>query len=298
MGSAVVDTLPGIAEAGSRRRTAPLPGDSRLRRRRPGEHGEVFVAADRPYGLIECTVLRDSPHDRQPRAVRRASVPRWPTTCWPASRTPTGMPLARAERRPVRSPTRSSTSAVGHRGSASGRLPVPEGQAGVDPRREKPQHGGGGNAAYERGSGGCSDRAGGATSRRSSPSSTAGSQRRRERARGDGRQLSRSRCCAWRRCLMATCPPMSRHRGGDRNRGRRPPGVPRRRRARPVPHRDDGRSAHSAASSARGVTCCASTPAPPQRLLPGSSSSSRSPTTATPRAPALSPYGYSTYRGS
>jgi urate oxidase len=23
-------------------------------------HGEVFVAADRPYGLIECTVLRES----------------------------------------------------------------------------------------------------------------------------------------------------------------------------------------------------------------------------------------------
>jgi urate oxidase len=24
-------------------------------------NGEVFIAADRPYGLIECTVLRESP---------------------------------------------------------------------------------------------------------------------------------------------------------------------------------------------------------------------------------------------
>jgi urate oxidase len=62
MGAAVVDTLPGIAEISF---SAPnrhhflvdfsgfeVPVEN---------HGEVFIAADRPYGLIECTVLREPP---------------------------------------------------------------------------------------------------------------------------------------------------------------------------------------------------------------------------------------------
>jgi len=63
MGSAVVDTLPGIAEV---RFAAPnkhhfLVDFSGFDVDGLENNGEVFVAADRPYGLIECTVLRDSP---------------------------------------------------------------------------------------------------------------------------------------------------------------------------------------------------------------------------------------------
>jgi urate oxidase len=61
MGSAVVDTMPGIAEV---RFTAPnkhhvLVDFSGFDVDGLENNGEVFVAADRPYGLIECTVLRE-----------------------------------------------------------------------------------------------------------------------------------------------------------------------------------------------------------------------------------------------
>jgi urate oxidase len=61
MGAAVVDTLSGIAEA---RFSAPnkhhfLVDFSGFGVEGLTNDGEVFIAADRPYGLIECTVLRD-----------------------------------------------------------------------------------------------------------------------------------------------------------------------------------------------------------------------------------------------
>jgi urate oxidase len=61
MGSAVVDTMPGIAEV---RFVAPnkhhvLVDFSGFDVDGLENNGEVFVAADRPYGLIECTVLRE-----------------------------------------------------------------------------------------------------------------------------------------------------------------------------------------------------------------------------------------------
>jgi urate oxidase len=61
MGSAVVDTLPGIAEVSF---SAPnkhhfLVDFSGFEVDGLENNGEVFVAADRPYGLIECTVLRE-----------------------------------------------------------------------------------------------------------------------------------------------------------------------------------------------------------------------------------------------
>ena len=60
MGSAVVDTMPGIAEI---RFSAPnkhhfLVDFSGFEVDGLENNGEVFIAADRPYGLIECTVLR------------------------------------------------------------------------------------------------------------------------------------------------------------------------------------------------------------------------------------------------
>jgi len=63
MGSAVVDTLPGVAEV---RFAAPnkhhfLVDFSGFDVDGLENNGEVFIAADRPYGLIECTVLRESP---------------------------------------------------------------------------------------------------------------------------------------------------------------------------------------------------------------------------------------------
>jgi urate oxidase len=62
MGSAVVDTLPGIAEVSF---SAPnkhhFPVDFSGFDVDVENHGEVFIAADRPYGLIECTVLREPP---------------------------------------------------------------------------------------------------------------------------------------------------------------------------------------------------------------------------------------------
>ena len=63
MGSAVVDTMPGIAEV---RFAAPnkhhfLVDFSGFDVEGLENNGEVFIAADRPYGLIECTVLRESP---------------------------------------------------------------------------------------------------------------------------------------------------------------------------------------------------------------------------------------------
>ncbi len=62
MGSAVVDTLPGIAEVSF---SAPnkhhfLVDFSGFDVDGLENNGEVFVAADRPYGLIECTVLREA----------------------------------------------------------------------------------------------------------------------------------------------------------------------------------------------------------------------------------------------
>jgi urate oxidase len=61
MGAAVVDTLPGIAEI---RFSAPnrhhfLVDFSGFDVDGLDNDGEVFVAADRPYGLIECQVTRD-----------------------------------------------------------------------------------------------------------------------------------------------------------------------------------------------------------------------------------------------
>ncbi len=63
MGSAVVDTMPGIAEISV---SAPnkhhfLVDFSGFEVDGLTNDGEVFIAADRPYGLIECTVLRDAP---------------------------------------------------------------------------------------------------------------------------------------------------------------------------------------------------------------------------------------------
>jgi len=63
MGSAVVDTMPGIAEV---RFAAPnkhhfLVDFSGFDVDGLENNGEVFIAADRPYGLVECTVLRESP---------------------------------------------------------------------------------------------------------------------------------------------------------------------------------------------------------------------------------------------
>ena len=60
MGSAVVDTMPAIAEI-----SFSAPNKHHFLVDFSGfeveveNHGEVFVAADRPYGLIECTVVRD-----------------------------------------------------------------------------------------------------------------------------------------------------------------------------------------------------------------------------------------------
>ena len=61
MGSAVVDTMPGIAEV---RFAAPnkhhfLVDFSGFDVDGLENNGEVFIATDRPYGLIECTVLRE-----------------------------------------------------------------------------------------------------------------------------------------------------------------------------------------------------------------------------------------------
>ena len=66
MGSAVVDTMPGICEVSF---TAPnkhhflvdFSGFDLAGTQFEGltNDGEVFIAADRPYGLIECTVLRE-----------------------------------------------------------------------------------------------------------------------------------------------------------------------------------------------------------------------------------------------
>ena len=61
MGSAVVDTMPGIAEV---RFAAPnkhhfLVDFSGFDVDGLENNGEVFIAADRPYGLIECTVVRE-----------------------------------------------------------------------------------------------------------------------------------------------------------------------------------------------------------------------------------------------
>jgi len=61
MGSAVVDTMPGIAEV---RFAAPnkhhfLVDFAGFDVEGLENNGEVFIAADRPYGLIECTVLRE-----------------------------------------------------------------------------------------------------------------------------------------------------------------------------------------------------------------------------------------------
>jgi urate oxidase len=61
MGSAVVETMPGLAEISF---SAPnkhhfLVDFSGFDVEGLTNEGEVFVAADRPYGLIECTVLRD-----------------------------------------------------------------------------------------------------------------------------------------------------------------------------------------------------------------------------------------------
>ena len=60
MGSAVVDTMPGIAEI-----SFSAPNKHHFLVDFWGfevdgleNNGEVFIAADRPYGLIECTVLR------------------------------------------------------------------------------------------------------------------------------------------------------------------------------------------------------------------------------------------------
>ncbi len=63
MGSAVVDTMPGIAEISF---SAPnkhhfLVDFSGFEVDGLTNDGEVFIAADRPYGLIECTVLREAP---------------------------------------------------------------------------------------------------------------------------------------------------------------------------------------------------------------------------------------------
>jgi urate oxidase len=61
MGSAVVDTMPGIAEM-----SFSAPNKHHFLVDFSGfdvpveNHGEVFIAADRPYGLIECTVQRES----------------------------------------------------------------------------------------------------------------------------------------------------------------------------------------------------------------------------------------------
>ena len=93
MGSAVVDTLPGIAEV---RFAAPnkhhfLVDFSGFDVEGLENNGEVFIAADRPYGLIECQVTRDEagPADdawlacRSSDGTRREqllgclSVPRW-----------------------------------------------------------------------------------------------------------------------------------------------------------------------------------------------------------------------------
>jgi urate oxidase len=62
MGCAVVDTLPGIAEI---RFSAPnkhhfLVDFSGFDVEGLENNGEVFIAADRPYGLIECQVRRDA----------------------------------------------------------------------------------------------------------------------------------------------------------------------------------------------------------------------------------------------
>ncbi len=61
MGSAVTDTLPGIPEI---RFSAPnrhhfLVDFSGFDVEGLQNDGEVFLAADRPYGLIECQVTRD-----------------------------------------------------------------------------------------------------------------------------------------------------------------------------------------------------------------------------------------------
>lgn len=66
MGSAVVDTIPGIAEISF---SAPnkhhfLVDFSGFEVDGLENDGEVFMAADRPYGLIECTVLRGAAGDR------------------------------------------------------------------------------------------------------------------------------------------------------------------------------------------------------------------------------------------
>ena len=127
MGSAVVDTLPGIAEV---RFAAPnkhhfLVDFSGFDVDGLENNGEVFIAADRPYGLIECTVPARGTGLADASAGTSCSPASpclgGPTTCWPASRTPTGSPPWPARtRRPARSPTRSSTRRCrATRGSAS-----------------------------------------------------------------------------------------------------------------------------------------------------------------------------------
>ena len=141
MGSRVVDTLPGIAEI---RFSAPnkhhfLVDFSGFDVEGLTNEGEVFVAADRPYGLIECQVraterrrrrslaavpgFADGPPDQ---LLSCLSVPRWADDVLAGEPYADRAGVAGPRRRsgPRRSPTRSSTRRCRRtRGSVSAAAP-------------------------------------------------------------------------------------------------------------------------------------------------------------------------------
>ena len=132
-------------------------------------NGEVFIAADRPYGLIEAQVGRDdappagdawltfrgsADGDHHARCCWAACPCRaGPTTSWPASRTPTGRRSSqRRTKPPASSPTRSSTRrcrATPGSGSAAARSRSRSSRASTPPRATPQPGSQAGNAAYE-----------------------------------------------------------------------------------------------------------------------------------------------------
>ena len=329
MGSAVLDAMPGIAEV---RFAAPnkhhfLVDFSGFDVDGLTNDGEVFIAADRPYGLIEAQVPRRRRHPR----VTRQPVPELettreacsaacrsragPTTCWPASRTPTGRrcwPRADAAAREltdeeldagaVRPPADRRAAAASPVAAGAGR----RGPAAGDTAARLVA----GNAAYEAAvrPGLPDPRRGPRRRGRSWPSSTGGSATTtRPSAPRPSTTCARSRCCGWRRLLvMATLShPRPRHRRRPAGRRASPSawsprdGERARPRASPTPTGGSARSAGDARR--RRLRAAASTPAP-------TPSSGFFPEVVVVFTVAddqhhhvpllLSPYGYSTYRGS
>ena len=310
MGTAVLEAHPGIADISF---AAPnkhhfLVDFSGFDVEGLTNDGEVFIAADRPYGLIEATVDR-GPSRRPARCCSAAwRCPRW------ADDVLAGQPYAgraallgrRRRRGPVahrrgarpgavRAPAdrraRRRAVAAGavrgrperrrHRGAAGGRQRGVRGA--VRPGLPDP----GGRARRRRDPGRARPAAAATTTRPSAPRPST--------------TCARSRCCGWKaRSREHPVHPRPRHR----RRASRPPASgscwrpgPARRWARASPTTTGG-SARSAASSAPATTCCGSRRGYgvffPEVVVVFTIADERH-----HHVPLLlSPYGYSTYRGS